>query len=226
MDEKLNGQIHEKGIPRAVIERLPRYFRYLGDLKDDGVERISSHDLSVLMKVTASQIRQDLNHFGGFGQQGYGYNVEVLYNEIGRILGQDQEYSVIVIGAGNLGQAVSKYTNFNKRGYKVTALFDSNPALSGTTVAGYPVLNARELPDFLKENHTDIAVLTIPRAGAAETAKVLMEGGVQAIWNFASIDLDLPDDKAVVVNVHLSDSLRVLSYKLRELRSEENPEED
>ncbi len=216
----------EKKVPTAVIQRMPRYYRYLGDLLERGIARVSSAQLSRRMGITASQIRQDLNHFGGFGQQGYGYNVEVLYNEIGRILGQDQEYSVIVIGAGNLGQAVSKYTNFNKRGYKVTALFDSNPALSGTTVAGYPVLNARELPDFLKENHTDIAVLTIPRAGAAETAKVLMEGGVQAIWNFASIDLDLPDDKAVVVNVHLSDSLRVLSYKLRELRSEENPEED
>ncbi|MBQ6240175.1 MAG: redox-sensing transcriptional repressor Rex [Firmicutes bacterium] len=215
----------DKKVPAAVIQRMPRYYRYLGDLLAKGASRVSSAELSRRMGITASQIRQDLNHFGGFGQQGYGYNVEVLYNEIGRILGQDQDYNVIVIGAGNLGQAVSKYTNFNKRGYKVTALFDSNPALAGTTVAGYPVLDAMELADYLKENPTDIAVLTIPKAGAVETAKVLVEGGVKAIWNFASVDLDLPKDKVVVVNVHLSDSLRVLSYKLRELRGQEDSEE-
>ncbi len=215
----------DKKVPAAVIQRMPRYYRYLGDLLAKGASRVSSAELSRRMGITASQIRQDLNHFGGFGQQGYGYNVEVLYNEIGKILGQDQDYNVIVIGAGNLGQAVSKYTNFNKRGYKVTALFDSNPALAGTTVAGYPVLDATELGEYLKENPTDIAVLTIPKAGAVETAKVLVEGGVKAIWNFASVDLDLPQDKVVVVNVHLSDSLRVLSYKLRELRGQEDSEE-
>lgn len=210
-----------KRIPSAVIHRMPRYYRYLGDLLSKGITRISSGDLSRRMGVTASQIRQDLNHFGGFGQQGYGYNVEMLYAEIGKILGQEQEYRVIIIGAGNLGQAVAHYTNFDKRGYKVMALFDSNPELAGKKVRGSMVYDAAYLPQYLQENPTDIAVLTIPRAGAAQVAQILVDGGIRAIWNFASIDLRFPESQVVVENVHLSDSLRVLTYRLKELREQE-----
>ncbi|MBQ7916144.1 MAG: redox-sensing transcriptional repressor Rex [Firmicutes bacterium] len=210
-----------KRIPSAVIHRLPRYYRYLGDLLSKGITRISSGDLSHRMGVTASQIRQDLNHFGGFGQQGYGYNVEHLYAEIGRILGQEQEYHVIIIGAGNLGQAVAHYTNFDKRGYKVMALFDSNPELAGKTVRGSQVYDVSYLSQYLRENPTDIAVLTIPRAGAAEVAQTLVDGGIHAIWNFASIDLRFPESQVVVENVHLSDSLRVLTYRMKQLQEQD-----
>ena len=208
-------------VPSAVIRRMPRYYRYLGDLLSRGITRISSADLSRRMNVTASQIRQDLNHFGGFGQQGYGYHVETLYNEIGHILGLDQEYRVIIIGAGNLGQAVAKYTNFNKRGYKVMALFDSDPALAGTIVGGNPVYHVDTLPEYLSEHPTDIAVLSIPKVGANEVAEVLIDNGIQAIWNFASLDLQIDPGKVVVENVHLSDSLRVLTYRLKQLREAE-----
>lgn len=206
-----------KKIPSAVIYRLPRYYRYLGDLLSKGITRISSGDLSRRMDVTASQIRQDLNHFGGFGQQGYGYNVESLHTEIGKILGQDQEYRVIIIGAGNLGQAVAHYTNFYRLGYKIVALFDSNPELEGRLVNSSKIYNISFLPEYLKENTADIAVLTIPKTGATAVAETLVAGGIRAIWNFASIDLRLPEDKVVVENVHLSDSLRVLTYRLKEV---------
>lgn len=208
----------ERRVPNAVIHRLPRYYRYLGDLLSKGITRISSADLSRRMGVTASQIRQDLNHFGGFGQQGYGYNVETLYAEIGKILGQEQEYRVIIIGAGNLGQAVAHYTNFDKRGYKVMALFDCDPELAGKTIRGSKVYDVKGLPEYLRENPTDIAVLTIPRTGASEVAQTLVDGGIRAIWNFASIDLRFPESEVVVENVHLSDSLRVLTFRLKELR--------
>lgn len=205
----------EKWISKAVIKRLPRYYRYLGELLEDGVERISSGELSDRMKVTASQIRQDLNNFGGFGQQGYGYNVRHLYDEIGKILGLDRIHNMIIIGAGNLGQALANYTSFERSGFKTVALFDINPAIKGMTIRGIEIHMTDELPEFIKANNVEIAALTLPKAEAVAMADVLVNNGVKAIWNFAHTDLNLklPQD-VVVENVHLAESLMRLSYDL------------
>ena len=201
----------DKVISQAVIGRLPRYYRYLGDLRDSGVERISSQDLSRLMKVTASQIRQDFNNFGGFGQQGYGYNVEYLYNEIAKILGLNSKHNLIIIGAGNLGQALANYMNFERRGFIVKGIFDINPALQGKELRGIAVRPVEQIEEFVKANNIDIAVLTIPKDGAVKAAEVLVRCNIKAIWNFAHVGLNVPDS-IVVENVHLSDSLMKLSY--------------
>lgn len=210
-----------KEISQAVIGRLPRYFRYLGELRDRGVERISSQDLSELMKVTASQIRQDFNNFGGFGQQGYGYNVEYLYKEIGKILGLDKTHKFVIIGAGNLGQALGGYINFERRGFIFSGIFDKNPALIGKEVRGIKVQSMEHLDTFIRENDIDIAVLTLPKTGAEDVAKRLANGGIKAIWNFAHVDLNLSED-IQVENVHLSDSLMKLSYNLNRNRKKED----
>lgn len=206
----------EKEISQAVIRRMPRYYRYLGDLLDEGVERISSNDLSNRMRVTASQIRQDLNNFGGFGQQGYGYNVQLLYDEIGKILGLDQQHNIIIIGAGNLGQALANYMKFEKLGFVITALFDVKPELKGKKVRDIPIYMLDELDEYCKNNKVDIAALTLPKSKADMIAKHLVEVGVNAIWNFAHVDLDidLEDKNVVVESVHLSDSLMQLSYNI------------
>jgi len=209
----------EKEISQAVISRLPRYFRYLGELKDNGVERISSKDLSLLMKVTASQIRQDFNNFGGFGQQGYGYNVEYLHNEIGNILGLDQKHHLIIIGAGNLGQAIANYMNFERRGFIFKGIFDSNKELHGKEIRGMVVQPMEEMPSFIKENEIDIAVLTIPKSAAVAVADKLVQCNIRAIWNFAHVDLTLPGN-IQVENVHLSDSLMKLSYNINRFEPE------
>ena len=201
----------DKSISQAVISRLPRYYRYLGDLKDNGIERISSQDLSKLMKVTASQIRQDFNNFGGFGQQGYGYNVEFLYNEIANILGLNTKYNLIIIGAGNLGQALANYMNFERRGFIVKGIFDINPDLFGKELRGITVQSVDKIENFVKENDIDIAVLTIPKEGAVKAAELLVKCNIKAIWNFAHVDLNVPEN-VTVENVHLSDSLMKLSY--------------
>ena len=201
----------QKSISQAVISRLPRYYRYLGDLKDNGVERISSQELSQLMKVTASQIRQDFNNFGGFGQQGYGYNVEYLYNEIAKILGLHNKHNLIIVGAGNLGQALANYMNFERRGFLVKGIFDINPNLHGKLLRGIAVQPIENIEEFVNSNDIDIAVLTIPKDGAVKTAEVLVRCNIKAIWNFAHVDLNVPDN-IVVENVHLSDSLMKLSY--------------
>ena len=206
--------MQEKEISQAVIRRMPRYYRYLGELLEDGVERISSNDLSKRMNVTASQIRQDLNNFGGFGQQGYGYNVKFLYEEIGKILGLNQKHNIIVIGAGNLGQALANYVKFEKLGFVITALFDVNPALEGVTVRGIKIHMLDELEDYCKDHVVDIAALTMPKEKADAIANRLVNLGIQAIWNFAHVDLDLIDKDVVVENVHLSDSLMQLSYNI------------
>ena len=206
--------MQEKEISQAVIRRMPRYSRYLGELLEDGVERISSNDLSKRMNVTASQIRQDLNNFGGFGQQGYGYNVKFLYEEIGKILGLNQKHNIIVIGAGNLGQALANYVKFEKLGFVITALFDVNPALEGVTVRGIKIHMLDELEDYCKDHVVDIAALTMPKEKADAIANRLVNLGIQAIWNFAHVDLDLIDKDVVVENVHLSDSLMQLSYNI------------
>ena len=205
--------LEAKEISQAVIGRLPRYFRYLGELKDQGVERISSQELSELMQVTASQIRQDFNNFGGFGQQGYGYNVKYLYDEIGKILGLDQTHNFVIIGAGNLGRALGNYLNFERRGFLFRGIFDQNPALVGMDVRGVKVRPMEELETFIRENQIDIAVLTIPKTGAVGVADRLVQNGIKAIWNFAHVDLRVPEG-IQVENVHLSDSLMKLSYNL------------
>ena len=206
--------MQEKEISQAVIRRMPRYYRYLGELLEDGVERISSNDLSKRMNVTASQIRQDLNNFGGFGQQGYGYHLKFLYEEIGKILGLNQKHNIIVIGAGNLGQALANYVKFEKLGFVITALFDVNPALEGVTVRGIKIHMLDELEDYCKDHVVDIAALTMPKEKADAIANRLVNLGIQAIWNFAHVDLDLIDKDVVVENVHLSDSLMQLSYNI------------
>lgn len=205
--------MEQRKISRAVISRLPRYYRYLGDLLEAGVERISSSDLSKKMHVTASQIRQDLNNFGGFGQQGYGYNVKYLYTEIGKILGLDRCHNFIIIGAGNLGQALANYASFERSGFILKSLFDVNPRLEGVTIRGIPVRMVDELEDFLKNNDIEIAALTLPKSKAIEVADILVDNGVKGIWNFVHTDLSLPKD-VVVENVHLSDTLMKLSYNL------------
>ena len=210
--------MEERYISKAVIQRLPRYYRYLGILIDEKVERISSNELSRRMHVTASQIRQDLNNFGGFGQQGYGYNVQYLYQEIGKILGLQETYNMIIIGAGNLGQALANYVKFEKRGFRVIGLFDQNESLIGTSVRGVEIRRSSELAAFLQTETVDIAALTLPAAGAQEICPVLVENGLKAIWNFAHTDLDVPPD-VIVQNVHLSESLMQLSYRLHTARA-------
>ena len=209
--------MEQRKISRAVISRLPRYYRYLGDLLEAGVERISSNDLSKKMQVTASQIRQDLNNFGGFGQQGYGYNVKYLYTEIGKILGLDKTHNFIIIGAGNLGQALANYAAFERSGFILKSLFDVNPRFEGVAIRGIPVRMMDELVDFLKENEIEIAALTIPKSKAVEVADILVENGIKAIWNFAHPDLDLPD-AVVVESVPPSDSLMTLSHNVSQRR--------
>ena len=205
--------MEEKCISKAVIKRLPRYYRYLGELIEEGVERISSNELSAKMRVTASQIRQDLNNFGGFGQQGYGYNVPYLYEEIGKILGLDKTHHMIIKGAGNLGQALANYVKFEKRGFKIVGIFDVNPVLKGISIRGNEIRMMEELPQFLKEEKVEIATLTLPKNNAAEAADLLVKNGIKAIWNFAHLDLNVPKD-VIVENVHLSESLMRLSYNL------------
>lgn len=205
--------MEEKEISQAVVARLPRYLRYLGELRDDGTERVSSQELSDIMQVTASQIRQDLNTFGGFGQQGYGYNVDYLYDEIGKILGLNREHYLIIVGAGHLGQALVNYSNFERRGFLFKGLFDQDPRVCGQVIRGITVRPMEEMADFIRDNNIDIAVLAIPKTSAEEVAGQLADCGIKGIWNFAHVDLHLPKH-IQVENVHLSDSLMKLSYNL------------
>ena len=201
-----------KNISTAVIKRLPRYYRYLGELLANDVVRISSKELSERMGVTASQIRQDLNNFGGFGQQGYGYHVEYLYSEIGKILGLDKKNSLIILGAGNPGMALVNSTGLQKRGFDVIGIFDVKSEVVGTKVRGIEVHHIDELDQFIKEHDVDMAVLTVPKAVAPTLAANVIKWGIKAIWNFAPTDLQLPSD-VVLENVHLTESLMRLSYK-------------
>lgn len=205
--------MEEKEISQAVVARLPRYLRYLGELRDEGIERVSSQELSDIMQVTASQIRQDLNTFGGFGQQGYGYNVGHLYDEIGKILGLNREHQLIIVGAGHLGQALVNYSNFERRGFLFRGIFDHDPTICGEKIRGITVRPMEEMADFIRDNDIDIAVLTIPKTSAVEVAGQLADCGIKGIWNFAHVDLRLPGH-IQVENVHLSDSLMKLSYNL------------
>ena len=205
----------EKNISMAVIRRLPKYHRYLSDLLDKDVQRISSKELSDIIGFTASQIRQDLNNFGGFGQQGYGYNVEALHREIGNILGLNKVYNAVLIGAGNLGQAIANYSGFRKAGFEIKALFDANPRMIGLKIRDFEVLDSEDLETFVEENNIDIAILCIPKNGAQDVVDRLVNAGIKGIWNFAPIDLEVPNG-VIVENVNLTESLFTLSYLMKE----------
>ena len=204
-----------KNISMAVIRRLPKYYRYLGDLLDNDVQRISSKELSDIIGFTASQIRQDLNNFGGFGQQGYGYNIEALHTEIGKILGLDRPYNAILIGAGNLGQAIANYSGFRKAGFEIKALFDAYPKIIGLKIRDFEILDSDDIEDFVKANNIDIAILCVPKNGAQELADRLVSSGIKGIWNFAPMDLDVPSN-IIVENVNFTESLFTLSYLMKE----------
>jgi len=199
----------------TVIRRLPKYYRYLEDLMNKGINRISSQELSKLTGFTASQIRQDLNNFGGFGQQGYGYNVEELHNELGKILGLTTVYKAVIAGAGNLGQAIANYKGFEDAGFKVVSLFDKNPKLIGLKIRDIEIRDVDIMEQFIKENGIDIGIITAPKESAQEIANTFVRAGVKGIWNFAPIDLVVPES-VVVENVRLNESLFILSYFLRE----------
>lgn len=211
----MNSKNSKKKVSIAVIRRLPRYYRYLSDLLKMEITRISSRELAERMGITASQIRQDLNCFGGFGQQGYGYNVESLYNEIGKIIGINNKYQTIIIGAGNMGQALANYTNFEKRGFKLIGIFDVNPKVIGKKIKGIEIMNYNTIEEFVKNNRVDIAVITVPYEVTPEVAEKVARLGVKGLWNFSPMDLRLPYD-VIIENVHLSDSLMVLGYKLND----------
>ncbi len=210
-----------KKVSMAVIKRLPRYYRYLSDLLSMEITRISSKELSVRMGITASQIRQDLNCFGGFGQQGYGYNVESLYNEIGNILGVNKNFNTVIVGAGNMGQALANYENFEKRGFSIIGIFDINPKLMGRKIKSIEIMHLDLLEDFSKKQRVDIAMLTVPYEHTPEVADRIARLGIKGLWNFSPMDLKLPYD-IVIENVHLSDSLMVLGYRMSEKFDREN----
>ena len=208
--------VEEKEISRAVVKRLPRYYRYLGDLLESGVERISSNELSDRMNVTASQIRQDLNNFGGFGQQGYGYNVQYLYNEIGKILGLDKTYHMVIIGAGNLGQAIASHMDFTRDGFRLTGIFDSSAFKIGSSLNGVEIQDISRLEEFCRKNDPQMAILCIPREAASEIVERLYSLGIRNFWNFSHTDISVKYPDTIVENVHLNDSLMTLCYRVHD----------
>lgn len=210
----------EKKVPAVVIKRLPRYYRYLSELLNQGITRISSNALSEKMNVTASQIRQDFNYFGGFGQQGYGYNVEHLYSQIGDILGLNDGDTMVIVGAGNLGTALANHDTFEKRGFRLIGIFDNDPKVIGTTVNGREIMSTDALEDFLEKNRVDIGVITVPHTAVEETAEKLVNSGVKGLLNFSYMELKFDKDVAVE-NVHLSDPLMTLSYRIKQSKNGE-----
>lgn len=202
-------------VPIAVIRRLPRYHRYLGELLSEGKYRISSSELSSLMGVTASQIRQDLNCFGGFGQQGYGYNIKYLHQKISELLGVTQGYSAVIVGAGNLGRALAATRMFGRRGVTRLALFDVDESIIGTEIYGIKVHHIDELYDFCKAEKVNIGVLTVPKEAAVEVAETMVRAGVKGLWNFANMELKIADESVIVENIHLGDSLMTLCYEIK-----------
>lgn len=206
----------KSSVSLSVIRRLPRYYRFLGELMKAGCNRISSRELSEKMGLTASQIRQDLNCFGGFGQQGYGYNVVSLHEEIASILGLDQTLDAVLIGVGNLGKAIVSHLDFEKWGFHLTGLFDSNPQLVGNHLSGLEIMSTTVLTSFCEQNHPKMAILCIPKSAAEELSKNLIACGIRCFWNFSHYDLALEYDDVIVENVHLSDSLMTLGYRVHE----------
>ena len=206
----------KEGVSIQVIRRLPRYYRYLSELDAEGIEKISSTKLAAMMNSTASQIRQDLNCFGGFGQQGYGYSVAGLRAEIGKILGLDQLHNMILSGAGNLGKAIATHLNFDKLGFKLTAIFEKDELLIGTSIRGIKVMPDDEIENYVKENHIDTAVLTMPKEAVEKIIDKLYNCGIRSYWNFSHYDISKKYLDATVENVHLSDSLMTLCYRITE----------
>ncbi|MDF2883061.1 MAG: CoA-binding domain protein [Clostridiaceae bacterium] len=206
----------KKNISMAVIKRLPKYHRYLGELLQNDVDRISSKELSEKIGFTASQIRQDLNNFGDFGQQGYGYNVKELHNQISNILGLTREYKTIIVGAGNIGQALANYSDFQKLGFKILSIFDINPKLIGLKIRDVEIMDIDYLEEFAEKNKLDIGIICVPRNNAQKVCDILVKSGVRAIWNFAPIDLVVPEE-IKVEDVHLSDSLLTLTCLLNDI---------
>jgi redox-sensing transcriptional repressor len=202
-------------VPPAVIKRLPRYHRYLGELLREERYRISSAELSEIMGVTASQIRQDLNCFGGFGQQGYGYNVKYLHGKISELLGVSEGYRAVIVGAGNLGRALAATRMFERRGVKRLAMFDVNPEVVGTEIYGIPVYHVSTLSEFCRNENINIGVLTVPKEAAYDIALTLKDAGVMGIWNFANMELSLKCEVPIIENVHLGDSLMTLCYAIK-----------
>ena len=219
--DKVNGTFDKKAseiktdVPTAVIKRLPRYHRCLGDLIRDGQLRISSAELARIMGVTASQIRQDLNCFGGFGQQGYGYNIKFLHNKISELLGVKEGFNAVIVGAGNLGRALAATHMFERRGVNRLALFDVNPELVGKKIYGVPVYHTNDLYNFCTSNGVHIGVLTVPKEAAAEVVETLVSAGIKGIWNFANMELKLHTPDVIVENIHLGDSLMTLCYEIK-----------
>lgn len=207
-----------KGISMAVIKRLPKYHRYLNELMNNDVDRISSKELSERIGFTASQIRQDLNCFGDFGQQGYGYNVKELCNQISSILGLNKQYNTIIVGAGNIGQAIANY-KFDRLGFNLIGIFDANPKLAGIKIRDVAIEDIDEIKNFLSRNSVDIGFICVPRTNAQRVCDELVNNGIKAIWNFAPVDLNVPDD-VIVENVHLSESLLTLVYLLNQRNQE------
>lgn len=205
----------KSAVSSAVIKRLPRYHRYLGDLLREGTLRISSAELSRLMNVTASQIRQDLNCFGGFGQQGYGYNVKYLYGKISELLGVNEGYSAVIVGAGHLGHALAATHMFERRGVSRLAMFDVNPDVVGTEICGIPVYHIDELYNYCKKERVSIGVLTLPKENAYDVSMKMIEAGVKGLWNFANMELKISVPGVIVENIHLGDSLMKLCYELK-----------
>jgi len=210
-----------QNVSLSVVRRLPRYYRFLGELMQNGTHRISSRELADIMGLTASQIRQDLNCFGGFGQQGYGYNVETLFHEISRILGLDQKLGAILIGAGNLGRAIATHMEFEARGFNLLGVFDKSPAVIGTTVGGMSVRGMEELAAFCKQEKPTVAVLCIPKDSAQALADQLVELGIRAFWNFSHYDFAVTHKDVVVENVHMGDSLMTLAYCVHDMLDNE-----
>lgn len=206
--------LEKKKVSITVIRRLPTYYRYLDELLGRGIERISSQDLSVLTGFTASQIRQDLNNFGGFGQQGYGYNVLDLKSQISRIIGYDVQKNAVLVGAGRLGQTLAAYKGFKDSGLNVIGIFDRNPNNIGKVINDVEIKPMDELEPFLEENHLDIGIITVAKDGAQEIADKYIEHGIKAIWNFAPVDIVVPEG-VFIESVRLTDSLLTLSYFLR-----------
>ena len=203
-----------KYISISVIKRLPRYYRFLGILKNAGIVRISSRELADRMGLSASQIRQDLNCFGGFGQQGYGYNIESLQNEIGKILGVNAGLNTILIGAGNLGRALAMQMEFEQRGFKLIGIFDKKESLAGQVIRGLPVRPSSDIEDFCKENHVDVAILCIPYNEAVENIDLYINCGIKGFWNFSHYNINEKYPRAIVENMHFNDSLMTLCYQV------------
>lgn len=205
----------KKHVSMAVIKRLPKYHRYLKELMRNEVDRISSKELGEKIGFTASQIRQDLNNFGDFGQQGYGYNVKELYNQISLILGLDRDYKAVIVGAGNIGQAIANYSRFSEMGLSVVSIFDANPRLVGIKIRDIEIQEIDALQDYLDENHVDVGIICVPRKNAQKVCDTMISAGIKGIWNFAPVDLHVPKD-VKVENVHLSESFLTLVYLMKE----------